>query len=73
MKFGDLSLSTELRNSMKTLPAKFALSPCISNIHQRPYGVNLLNKAGNSMGTVHDVPKKLWVHIPNCPWLTQGL
>ena len=26
MKFGDLSLITELRYSMKTLPAKFALS-----------------------------------------------
>ena len=28
MKFGDLSLSTELSYSMKSLPAKFALSPC---------------------------------------------
>ena len=30
MKFGDLSLSTELSYSMKTLPAKFASPPCTS-------------------------------------------
>ena len=29
MKFGDLSLSTELSCSMKTLPAKFASPPCM--------------------------------------------